>query len=1542
MQVPADLRRTASRRQSTAAWLALLTLLASMIVPLQAQATVNADISLSGLALVKSDRSGNDFPSEGLTTQDVAKLSYTWDATNTTINPGDSFSIDLGANFKNLENPKTVPLNLPYNGTPTEVGACKLTEKTMECTFSEKVEELKAAGFKDFKGSGQALLLITQATTAQSVDMTVNGSQKVSVRLPGAGGIKGPAARSYTALKFSKVSSVITSASSTMTWEVNFGSDYIKEQLAKGDSPIASDGQTRETITITDTLGSGMAFSGDKNKWYLGLRNSAAEPGISGVSLTSAAGKDLSAKYGDFDLDVDIQGQVATIKVTGPFAPESNYRISYPVTFTSQNGKAIAGAQYTNAASLDHSEAHGEFTRSYADSFKVTVDMAPGFGGFEVSKTLGGAALDAVDVANTTLPVKVDYVLPGPASGYTGWQAPGTLNADGLSGTAVLNISIGKTNTFQGTFPKGTVVTLSEDIGQASPAPSGYAWGKPVFAVGRTETNTLTIGDRVSTKVTLNNTADVAKAPGTFQVTKTVTGAQAGDKEFTFAYTCTDGTEGTLKAKADGEAVSGPKVPTGTQCTVTEDAKTAAIDGYTLTAPEAQTVTIKDPAEPVATAAFTNSYVRDTGTFSVSKSVKGDYAPQAGETVKVGYTCNDPDSTKGTLDVPMDGSAVSGPTLPTGTVCTLNEDNTSAQREGYAVSTAYSATTATIAKDQAPNVSVTNTYTRQTGGFSVSKTVQGDGAKLAPEEFTFEYTCTDKVTGKAASPKQLVVKAGETAHVGDVPTGSCTLTEKDAPVKATSLSTTLTVNGTPAQDGKATFDILGGDNPAINISATNTYTLNRSTFQVTKTVAGAQAGDKEFTFTYTCTDGTEGTLKAKADGEAVTGPKVPTGTQCTVTEDAKTAAIDGYTLAAPEAQTVTVSEKDQVVNTSFTNTYTRDTGTFSIAKSVQGGPEGAANGSYSFTYTCDGDVQGTLTVPGDGTAVSSPKIPTGVSCTLAEDAASAAKDGYSVASTLSQDSVTIAKDQTVAVTATNTYTRDTGSFSVSKSVKGDYTPQAGETVKVGYTCNDPDSTKGTLDVPMDGTNVSGPTLPTGTACTLNEDNTSAQREGYALATTYSTTTATIAKDQAPNVSVTNTYTRQTGGFSVSKTVQGDGAKLAPAEFTFEYTCTDKVTGKTASPKQLVVKTGQTAHVNDLPTGSCTLTEKDAPVKATSLSTTLTVDGTPAQEGKATFDVLGGDNPAINISATNTYTLDRSTFTVSKKVEGDGAETHKNVTFTFGYSCTSDVEGEVKGELTARGDGTAVSGPALPVGATCSVSEKTSSAQVNGYDVKTPETQSVTIAEKDAALSFTNTYTRQTGTFTVSKAVAGAQAGDKEFTFAYTCTDGTEGTLKAKADGEAVTGPKVPTGTQCTVTEDAKTAAIDGYTLAAPEAQTVTVSEKDQVVNTSFTNTYTAVADTPSPSATPKPSASGKATPSESASGEPTPGGSATNETTPSDPTPSGSASSGPTQSGSASSAPAQDVSGSPLARTGAYVGIPLVLALAAIAGGVLLAYRRRA
>lgn len=1173
------------------ACLALLALLLGLMSPLYAHAAVNQGILIAdkSLTLIKSDRDGSNV--EGaLTTRDVAKLSYSWDATGTAVSPGDSFSIDLGAYFKNLENPKTVSMSLPYNGVQTEIGTCVLTERTVECTFAEKVNELKAAGFTNFKGSGEALLLITQSTTAETVDMTVNGTQKVTVDLPGTGGIKDASLVGYSPLDFTKVGAVINSMSPSMIWEVNFGADYIKEQLAGGASPITVDGQTRQTITITDTLGPGMAFDPDLSRWSLMLRNSAAEPDMKGVPVTTAAGRDLNNTYGDFDMAVDIQGNVATITITGPFASQSNYKVYYPVTFTSQSGKAVAGVQYHNAATLKDSGSSANFTRSYTDSFKVAVQMEAGFGGVEIVKALTGSALEAVDVANTSLDVKIDYTLPAPASTYAGWAAPGALNPDGQSGSTTMKVAIGKINTYQGTFPKGTVITLSEDVATASPAPSGYTWGTPDFRVANNPGNTLTIADRVSAKVTLTNTAELVQT-ATFQVKKTASGA-----------------------------------------------------------PEAQA--------------------------------------------------------------------------------------------------------------------------------------------------------------------------------------------------------------------------------------------------------------KDYTFTYTCSDQQSGTVTAKGDGVAVRADKTfAPGTTCAVTEDAGAAAIDGYTLAAPEAQTVTIGAADaEAATAEFTNTYTRDTGAFSIAKTVEGGAQDFAKGSFVFAYSCTGGVEGELTVPGDGTVVTSPRIPAGASCALTEDAASAAREGYAVASVLSQDSVTIAKDQTVAVTATNTYTRDTGTFAVKKAVEGDYTPTGDDAVTVGYTCDDPEVTTGSLKVTMGGQAVEGPSLPTGTTCTLTEDPASAHRDGFAVATASSAPTVTIVKDQAPEVVVTNTYTRLTGGFSVSKMVVGDGAALAAdKDFTFTYTCTDAATGKTGQPQELTLKAGETKQVSDVPTGSCTLSEARAGVENTSWTGALAVNGKPVTGSEAVFEITGAADAAVAVSATNTYTLDRGTFSVAKEAAGDGAEEHRGKSFTFDYSCTS-VEGDRVGDLQVPGDGSAVeSGLQLPIGAQCTVTERPASAQAEGYDVATPEAQSLTISEKGTTkkLSFINTYTRHMGSFSVAKQVTGAQTGDKEFAFTYKCTNDETGTLRVKADGRAVEGPSLPTGTECTITEDEASAGIEGYTLTAPAAQTVRISEKDAVEATTFTNVY---AESPVPM--PAPSQSGA------------PGG----------PAPSAS--------------PA--AAGSSLARTGISAGLPIAVALAAIIGGVILVRRRRA
>ncbi|MDO5094809.1 MAG: SdrD B-like domain-containing protein [Propionibacteriaceae bacterium] len=105
---------------------------------------------------------------------------------------------------------------------------------------------------------------------------------------------------------------------------------------------------------------------------------------------------------------------------------------------------------------------------------------------------------------------------------------------------------------------------------------------------------------------------------------------------------------------------------------------------------------------------------------------------------------------------------------------------------------------------------------------------------------------------------------------------------------------------------------------------TNTYTQKLGSFQVVKTATGAPGvEDKEFSFDYVCGDVT-GSVSAKGDGVAVgAGREFPVGTQCTVTEDAASAAVAGYDLAVPAAQTITIAEAPTVVEAAFTNTYTQ-------------------------------------------------------------------------------------------------------------------------------------------------------------------------------------------------------------------------------------------------------------------------------------------------------------------------------------------------------------------------------------------------------------------------------------------------------------------------------------------------------------------------------------------------------------------------------------------------------------------------------------------
>ncbi|WP_243106928.1 DUF5979 domain-containing protein [Actinomyces lilanjuaniae] len=270
---------------------------------------------------------------------------------------------------------------------------------------------------------------------------------------------------------------------------------------------LTLDGQTRQTVTFTDELGAGSTFSTDMSRWTLALKylkNDSAGGG--GSVLTRADGTDDSTQRGDFDMDVSLSsdGRTATISITGPFEADADYAMEYPVSF--DGGQATQGVSYTNSVLLDGTAAGDTETRSYVQYFDISVEMERGFGAFNITKTIEGDVPFTAE--GSIFVVDVAYELPAPASSYSGWSAPegDAPSGEERSGTTSMTVTVGERTQFDGTFPAGTTVTLSEHTSDATTDHAGYTWAAPVFVVEGEETDTFTIGDQVSTSVSLINT----------------------------------------------------------------------------------------------------------------------------------------------------------------------------------------------------------------------------------------------------------------------------------------------------------------------------------------------------------------------------------------------------------------------------------------------------------------------------------------------------------------------------------------------------------------------------------------------------------------------------------------------------------------------------------------------------------------------------------------------------------------------------------------------------------------------------------------------------------------------------------------------------------------------------------------------------------------------------------------------------------------------------------------------------------------------------
>ena len=471
----------------------------------QASADENKSVNVSNLSLTRVD--GNNVEHDGkLSIYDLARLSFDWSGVDANLKSGDSFTIGLGDYFSNLQNSDTHPMTVEYNGQNVEVGSCTLTAKEVTCTFNSKVDELKAAGFHNFKGSGSALVAVAKTTDEQSVNLTANGVT-TAVVLPGGGGIGGPEQSDW---ELTKWASSFYNNYKELTWGVNFGTN----QTTGGKLGKTFDG-SRQTIVFTDTLSEGMSFNqADASRTILNVRPADG----STVPVTNAAGQDSSSEYGDFDVKASYSqdGRTATYEVTGPFKNGTNFTLEYPVSFVDANGNAVAatrGAAYENTVNLQGTDLTSTQQQSYVQYFDISVQMEPGFGGFSVTKVVEGEA--AAQAAGSSFVVDVAYELPAAASSYPDWKAPEGQKAsgEGRTGTASVTVKPGEPVAFDGTFPVGTKITLSEDTSKAQPAASGFSWGKPVFTVDGENTNTFTIRDQELVKVSLTNTTTTTTTP---------------------------------------------------------------------------------------------------------------------------------------------------------------------------------------------------------------------------------------------------------------------------------------------------------------------------------------------------------------------------------------------------------------------------------------------------------------------------------------------------------------------------------------------------------------------------------------------------------------------------------------------------------------------------------------------------------------------------------------------------------------------------------------------------------------------------------------------------------------------------------------------------------------------------------------------------------------------------------------------------------------------------------------------------------------------
>ncbi|MCC3303046.1 thioester domain-containing protein [Arthrobacter sp. zg-Y895] len=610
--------------------------------------------------------------------------------------------------------------------------------------------------------------------------------------------------------------------------------------------------------------------------------------------------------------------------------------------------------------------------------------------------------------------------------------------------------------------PSGTQIWVRSDTGATGPAnltaraavtvPTGNVYLYDAATPGVDNAQKLILA--VTRELSSNATAAAAFTEvGSLTVTKTIAGPAAGSQDaVVINIDCGTGTPFTftIDAQATGTASETfNDIPAGSTCTITEPT-TGANDSVQVSTILPGAVTIVSGS--TATAAVTDTYTFTPGTLVVTKTNAGEASGAQGEvTISVVCTLDGTTVLDTTETIPAgttDPASFEYPELDAGTSCTVTET-----ADGSSTAVAVTVTgegTVTVPPAGSVTAALTNDYTFTTGTLAVRKDIAGTGAGRQGV-VTLQVTCT--AAGATVLNTTVTVAAGTTEptteEFEDLPAGaSCTVTETaDGATTEVSVETVVDPAG-----GMITVPAGAG----VEVTVTDTYTVNPGALIVDKVIAGPAAGEQgPITIEVVCTvDGEEVirqeiTIEAGASGTVPgTVSGIPEGASCAVSEPAtgETPAV-GVTVELPEDVTIAAGETAEAT---VTNTYTVNPGSLTVTKVIAGGAAGNQESvEVDVLCTLDGVTvfEEISQVPAGTTedvgAVFS-NIPAGASCAITEPVT-----GATAAVTVDTDlpgDVEILAGDTVDTTVTNTYAFLPGTLAVTKVIAGEAAGEQGEII----------------------------------------------------------------------------------------------------------------------------------------------------------------------------------------------------------------------------------------------------------------------------------------------------------------------------------------------------------------------------------------------------------------------------------------------------------------------------------------------------------------